>query len=443
MKKRRFSVRLYSGWAMVGLASFVAFLATACAPSSGGPIERETLAASSMQDSGSALDRAFSDFVAAIAETAAAVRSDPAYADPEQRAAGALYWAQMLLSRIEADLIQEPDFPLFRVVDHRVREGADNADQRYLFSPIRGEGTYRIWGKRRAERRIEVQVYSGLPWAPSGGRIVSALAAEDLEVDADGNFEIYVGGEERVRNHLLSAPDADMVMVRQIYGEWAEEVGEVHIDRVGFEGRLKPRLTDDEMAKRLQAASTRLREIVPLWPYFGRARYAQKERNSLTPLVDTSAGGGVVGRWMALGDFDLAPGEALVLTTWPAPGNYQGVQLTDLWTSSLEYGNRQTSLTGDQARLDSDGAYRFVIAHEDPGVANWLDTTGLRRGYILLRYDGTGDASIPVEHSPRLEKVRLEELRSVLPADTPTISSEERRWEIERRRRHVQKRFGV
>ena len=88
-------------------------------------------------------------------------------------------------------------------------------------------------------------------------------------------------------------------------------------------------------------------------------------------------------------------------------------------------------------------AYRFVIAHEDPGVANWLDTTGLRRGYILLRYDGTGDASIPVEHSPRLEKVRLEELRSVLPADTPTISSEERRWEIERRRRHVQKRFGV
>jgi hypothetical protein len=161
MKKRRFSVRLYSGWAMVGLASFVAFLATACAPSSGGPIERETLAASSMQDSGSALDRAFSDFVAAIAETAAAVRSDPAYADPEQRAAGALYWAQMLLSRIEADLIQEPDFPLFRVVDHRVREGADNADQRYLFSPIRGEGTYRIWGKRRAERRIEVQVFRG------------------------------------------------------------------------------------------------------------------------------------------------------------------------------------------------------------------------------------------------------------------------------------------
>ncbi|MFK7898147.1 MAG: hypothetical protein AB8G23_20110 [Myxococcota bacterium] len=390
-----------------------------------------------------ALDTALQDFVSAIAETAAGVQADPAYADPQQRAAGALYWAQMVLSRIEADLIQEPDFPLFRVVDFRVREGADNPDQRYLFTPIRGEGTYRIWGKAGAERRIEVQVYAGLPWTPSGGRIVSALAAEDLKVDADGNFEIFVGGEERVRNFLPSAPNADMVMVRQIHGDWMGETGEVHIDRVGFEGRLKPSLTDEAMARRLETAALRLREVVPLWPYFGRARYSQEVPNTLTPLQDTSAGGGVVGRWMALGDFDLAEDEALVLTTWPAPGNYQGVQLTDLWTSSLEYGNRQTSLTGEQARLDSDGAYRFVISHEDPGVANWLDTTGLRRGYILLRYDGTGNAKIPEAHSPRLEKVRFDALGEALPADTPVFSPEERRREIEKRRRHVQKRFGV
>lgn len=390
-----------------------------------------------------ALDAALDDFVAAIGETAAAVQSDPAYADARERAAGAIYWAQMLLSRIEADLIQEPDFPLFRVVDFRIREGADNPDQRYLFSPIRGEGMYRIWGRKHGERRVEVQVYSGLPWTPSGGRIVSALTDENLEVDEDGNFEIHLGGEPRTRNFLPSAPDADMVMVRQIHSDWSEEVGEVHIDRVGFEGKLKPGLTEEEMAQRLTTASKRLREIVPLWPKFGRDRYARPEPNTLTPPWDPSAGGGVIARWMSLGDFELEEGEALVLTTWPAPGNYQGVQLTDIWTSSLEYANRQTSLTGDQAQADLDGAYRFVISHADPGVANWLDTTGLRRGYILLRYDGTGGESIPPEHWPRLEKVRLDQIRDVLPAETPDFSEEERRRVIEKRRLHVQKRFGV
>lgn len=389
------------------------------------------------------LDAALNDFVTAIGETAAVVQSDPAYADARERAAGAIYWAQMLLSRIEADLIQEPDFPFFRVVDFRIREGADNPDQRYLFSPIRGKGAYRIWGRKQGERRVEVQVYSGLPWTPSGGRIVSALTDENLDVDEDGYFEIFLGGKPRDRNYLPSAPDADMVMVRQIHSDWSESVGEVHIDRVGFEGRLKPGLSEEEMAQRLRRASMRLREVVPLWPEFGRERYAQAEPNTLTPPWDPSAGGGVIARWMSLGDFELEEGEALVLTTWPAPGNYQGVQLTDLWTSSLEYANRQTSLTGDQAQVSSDGAYRFVISHEDPGVANWLDTTGLRRGYILLRYDGTGGRSIPPEHWPRLEKVRLDQVLNTLPADTPTFSSEERKRAIENRRRHIQKRFGV
>ena len=36
-------------------------------------------------------------------------------------------------------------------------------------------------------------------------------------------------------------------------------------------------------------------------------------------------------------------------------------------------------LNGHQAVLD-DGVFRAVVAHRDPGVANWLDTAGNRRG---------------------------------------------------------------
>lgn len=32
-----------------------------------------------------------------------------------------------------------------------------------------------------------------------------------------------------------------------------------------------------------------------------------------------------------------------------------------------------------QMAADADGRQTYVIAHEDPGVHNWLDTTGLRQ----------------------------------------------------------------
>ena len=57
-----------------------------------------------------------------------------------------------------------------------------------------------------------------------------------------------------------------------------------------------------------------------------------------------------------------------------------------MWYVSLDYVNHQTSLTADQARIDPDGEIRYVISERDPGVANWLERTGHRRGYVQLRW---------------------------------------------------------
>jgi hypothetical protein len=167
-----------------------------------------------------------------------------------------------------------------------------------------------------------------------------------------------------------------------------------------------------------------------------------QEPNRLSVPFDPASKGGVSGRWMCHGTWELDDDEALVVRTWPASGNYQGIQLADLWFSSLEYANRQTSLTGDQARLSPDGSYHFVIAARDPAVANWLDTTGRRRGVILLRFDGTTEAVFDPEHYPTATKVSLHELSSQLPAVTAMVSPEQRRAEIATRRRHVQRRFS-
>jgi hypothetical protein len=57
-----------------------------------------------------------------------------------------------------------------------------------------------------------------------------------------------------------------------------------------------------------------------------------------------------------------------------------------MWYVSLDYINHQTSLTADQARIDPDRRLRFVISERDPGVANWLELTGRRRGYVQIRW---------------------------------------------------------
>ena len=45
--------------------------------------------------------------------------------------------------------------------------------------------------------------------------------------------------------------------------------------------------------------------------------------------------------------------------------------------------------------VDDDGMLRVVIAHDDPGVANWLDTAGHSAGPVILRCVRTESAPVP------------------------------------------------
>jgi hypothetical protein len=390
------------------------------------------------------LDAAFDSFLTSLDEATRFVRAHPFFADTENRASAYAFLASMLVARIEENVSFSIDQPYFRVLDHRIREGGDNPDQRYLLANIRGGETYRIWGNRGTARRVDLQLYAGVPYGGRGGRSASFLDVEDITFDANGDFSIIASPERCDGDWIENPPDATRVLVRQVYSDWAEEVGgEVHIDHVGHEGDLQPVLTEAEMATRFSAAADSLALHVEVWPEMVRNLYLERRpANELPPPFDPGTVGGVPGRFMCNGAFQLEDDEALVVTTWPMAGDYQGIQLADLWFSSLEYGNRQTSLTGDQAHLDDDGAYRFVVCGTDPGVANWLDTMGRRRGLLLLRFDGMkGRAFEPAKH-PTTAVVPLADLDAHLPPSTRRVTPAERAAAIATRRRHVQRRYG-
>jgi hypothetical protein len=83
-----------------------------------------------------------------------------------------------------------------------------------------------------------------------------------------------------------------------------------------------------------------------------------------------------------------------------------------------------------------------VIAHRDPGVPNWLDTTGHPEGFMAPRW--AYFEKPPPEIWPTISagKVRFDEIRKHLPASTRSVSDGERREAIRIRQLHVQRRFS-
>ena len=389
------------------------------------------------------LSAAWDGFAAEIGAMKTFIRNHPYYQEPENQAVAYTYLSRILVGLIEEDIVFDRDFPNFRVIDPRTGVGGDNPDQRYLLANIRGGDTYRIWGKFGKVRRLDFQIYAGDPFIPKGGRMAAFLGSDNVKIADDGSFEVWLSPTRHEGNWIENPADASQVIVRQIFSDWTAEVpGSIHIDRVGHEGDLKPVMTAEAMTLRLRKATEDLDKHVKAWPAMVGRSYLSLPANTLAKPYDPGAMGGVPGRFMVRGNFDLAPDEALIIRTWPMSGNYQGIQLADPWYSSLEYGNRQTSLTGDQSHRSGDGSYYYVVSETDPGVPNWLDTYGRKRGVIMLRFDGMKEKVFDPAKYPTAEKVKLSELRTRLPGDMPKVTPKERAEEIALRRRHVQLRYS-
>ena len=134
--------------------------------------------------------------------------------------------------------------------------------------------------------------------------------------------------------------------------------------------------------------------------------------------------------------FELEEDEALIIETeLPEQRHYWNFQLNDPYFNALEYVYRLSSTNGHFAKISSDGKFRAVLALNDPGVPNWLDTAGYKQGTIYGRWYDCD--SCP---TPTLTRVKLVDLRTHLPADTPVITPEERAKELADRVRGCQRR---
>lgn len=131
----------------------------------------------------------------------------------------------------------------------------------------------------------------------------------------------------------------------------------------------------------------------------------------------------------------------VIKVTAPVEPHYIGFQLSNLWFEGPDQQNFVSSLSGHQLPVGGDGSRYYVIASKDPGVQGWVATTGLTEGTHAMRFVFRND---PVAAKlPRTEAfhIKLSELASILPADTPRVTPEQRRKQIAIRQAHIKKRW--
>ena len=122
----------------------------------------------------------------------------------------------------------------------------------------------------------------------------------------------------------------------------------VYVDRVGWEGARKTTNSPTTVAARIAAADD-IASSVRCWPeLIENGPLTFLEANTLGPLMSPGAKAGVVGRWMSLGHYDLAPDQALVIRIPPTGAPIRAASSPTSGSALLEYASATSSITAQR-----------------------------------------------------------------------------------------------
>ena len=362
-------------------------------------------------------------FADAIAIAERVVAEAPHIRDPQDLIEGQDYLAGGIRASIQMAWAYDRDFPYFvRSTGPYTKMGLDNPDTLYFHAWLRDDAEYVVTGRRGSTADLSFQILDG---SYSPVNVPGSLAAFDdraIEIDQDGSFEIRFGPGLSGRNAFPLAPGSAMLVVREVFSDWAtERPGMLRIHRADRVGQAPPPLSMETIAKRYAVAGRMLVGRIRTFLAFADRFYLNLPVNTLTPPRLTP--GGLATQYSSAGHYELADDQAMVVTVPVSDAPYQGLQLGSMWYVSLDYINHQTSLTVPQARVDPDGMIRYVISERDPGLANWIERTGHDRGYVQLRWQRLSRALTDAD-GPRVEVIAVDDLPKQLPYHEPIDSAQ-------------------
>jgi hypothetical protein len=355
-------------------------------------------------------------FREAVAEAERLIEGADFVRTEQDLAEGYEYLAGSVRASLQLAFGYDLEHPLFVNSTHQYsKQGLDNPDALYFHAHITDSAEYVVTGRRGTTADLSFQVMNGSYSPAEAPDSVAAFDDRALEVAEDGTFEIRFGParEDAPVNYFVLAPGSAILIVREVYSDWTtEDRGELRIHRVETLGTVPDPASMERVEKRYAVAAKMLVGRIKTWFAFPEWFTYQEPVNTLTAPQVTP--GGLTSQFSSIGHYDLGEDQALVVTVPRADCAYQGIQIGSAWYISTDYVNHQTSLTAAQSYVDDDRMLRYVVCEKDPGIANWLETTGHSRGVMMLRWQRLSHTLGP-DDGPRVDVVKIGELFDVVP----------------------------
>lgn len=326
--------------------------------------------------------------------------------------------------------------------------GGDAADFTYQQAWIDGQSVYKISGNRGTARFFNVTVQGARPeqipgkdWPslhePFGDIPEANLLAHQLKTEWDGSFELYIGGPQRGPNWLPTTPGSRKLFIRQGFDAWDEIPVRMRIERVDMDGP-KPLPTPQTMIEAFDWAGAFVTGVMRDWPehphqYSGGV--VNPAQPNAFPLIEATSSDVKRGRAVAHMCWKLAADESLIVE-FNAHDAFWMITNAGVFFNSMDYMYRPTSYTPARTKVDADGKIRLVIAHDDPGYHNWLDTQGFEQGNMTYR-----EMLSPGKATFATKLVKRADLAAALPAGSAKVTPEERQAEMKARFHAILRRY--
>lgn len=287
----------------------------------------------------------------------------------------------------------KPDFR--RIVTPSRKLTGDNPDAIYFDAPISSEHSYVIHGSMNGAVYFSLSIEEGAGEGKIAKTTGGVINDTELEIDSNGNFTLYLGGQEREKGWLPLSADASRVTTRHYYEQ---------LQPAAMDPELEPRLhiaclsatavpappSDDSVSAGIRRVCNAVRSRTLEMPTLAGGELppfmALTPNEFPTPQTPGNFGLAAFDAHYSMAPFFLNTDEALIITgRWP-DSRFANVCLWNRFQQTYDYISRSVSLNRTQTKLEDDGSFKMVIAHQDPGLPNWLDTEGNLFGLVFWRF---------------------------------------------------------
>ena len=226
----------------------------------------------------------------------------------------------------------DPERPVWRRIVSPTRKfTGDNADAVYFEAPVSGDKAYKVTGNLAGAVYTSFTVELGSADGKYATGTGGVLNDDDIDVDADGNYEVFLGGEPRDRNWLALPPDTGRITTRHYFEvpKPAAADESLHIPlTIECLSPVGPATlwTDETVAAAVNRVTNHVLGKTVQQPVPGTyplPTWVSYEGNILPdPQPPGTMGFAAFDAYYTMGRYELGPDEALVMT-----GRWPGVQV--------------------------------------------------------------------------------------------------------------------